>query len=59
VIAEFWRPILILSVVVIIGMIVFGTFGMLVTGQTLRVAIQSGFTLTQIGDFHSSSPLSA
>jgi CPA2 family monovalent cation:H+ antiporter-2 len=51
VIAEFWRPILILSVVVIVGMIVFGTFGMLVTGQTLRVAIQSGFTLTQIGEF--------
>ena len=44
-------PILILSAVVIAGMIVFGTFGMLVTGQTLRIAIQSGFSLTQIGEF--------
>ena len=44
-------PILILSTVVIVGMIVFGTFGMLVTGQTLRTAIQSGFSLTQIGEF--------
>lgn len=51
VIAQYWGPILILSVVVIIGMITFGTFGMLVTGQTLRVAIQSGFSLTQIGEF--------
>lgn len=51
VLAEYWGPILILSVVVIIGMILFGTFGMLVTGQTMRVAIQSGFSLTQIGEF--------
>lgn len=51
VISEYWPTILLLSVSVIIGMIVFGTFGMLVTGQTLRVAIQSGFSLTQIGEF--------
>lgn len=51
ILAEYWGPILILSVVVIVGMIVFGTFGMLVTGQTLKVAIQSGFSLTQIGEF--------
>lgn len=51
VLAQYWGPILILSVVVICGMIVFGTFGMLVTGQSLKVAIQSGFSLTQIGEF--------
>lgn len=51
VIAQYWPSILLLSIVVICGMIVFGTFGMLVTGQTLRVAIQSGFSLTQIGEF--------
>lgn len=51
VIAHYWPSILLLSAVVIVGMIVFGTFGMLVTGQTLRVAIQSGFSLTQIGEF--------
>ncbi|MFI3239469.1 MAG: cation:proton antiporter [Bacteroidales bacterium] len=51
IILEFAFPILILSVVVIVGMITFGTFGMLATGQTLRVAIQSGFSLTQIGEF--------
>jgi CPA2 family monovalent cation:H+ antiporter-2 len=51
IIAEYWPPILLLSAVVIIGMIVFGSFGMLVTGQTLKVAIQAGFSLTQIGEF--------
>ncbi len=51
IIGQYWGPILILSASVIVGMIVFGTFGMLVTGQTLRVAIESGFSLTQIGEF--------
>ena len=51
VIAAYQWEILILAAVVIVGMIIFGTLGMLVTGQTLRVALQSGFTLTQIGEF--------
>lgn len=51
VLVSYWGPILILSGVVIVGMITFGTFGMLVTGQSLKVAIQSGFSLTQIGEF--------
>ena len=51
IIAQYWIPILILSAVVIVGMIVFGTAGMLLTGQTLKVAIESGFSLTQIGEF--------
>lgn len=51
VIAQYAPQILILASVVIVGMIIFGTLGMLVTGQTLKVAIQSGFSLTQIGEF--------
>lgn len=51
IIVQYWGPILILSAVVIIGMIVFGTTGMLITGQSLRVAMESGFSLTQIGEF--------
>lgn len=51
VLTTYWGEILILAVVVIIGMIVFGTLGMLVTGQSLKVAMESGFTLTQIGEF--------
>lgn len=51
ILSHYWLPILILSLVVIIGMIIFGTCGMLITGQTLRTAIRSGFSLTQIGEF--------
>lgn len=51
VLVQYWWPILMLSLVVIVGMTIFGTFGMLVTGQSLRVAIESGFSLTQIGEF--------
>ena len=51
VLVTYWGEILLLAVVVIVGMIFFGTLGMLVTGQTLKVAIESGFTLTQVGEF--------
>ncbi|MDE6682708.1 MAG: cation:proton antiporter, partial [Muribaculaceae bacterium] len=51
VLATYWWQILILAVVVIAGMIMFGTLGMLVTGQNLKVAMESGFTLTQVGEF--------
>lgn len=51
VLVTYWSEILLLAAVVIVGMIIFGTFGMLLTGQTLKVAIQSGFSLTQIGEF--------
>lgn len=51
VITTYWGQILILAAVVIVGMIIFGTLGMLLGGQPLKVAIESGFTLTQIGEF--------
>ena len=44
VIVEYFWPILLLSGVVIAGMILFGTFGMLITGQSLRIAMESGFS---------------
>ena len=51
IIVEYASTIVTLSLVVIVGMIVFGTFGMLATGQSLKIAIESGFSLTQIGEF--------
>ncbi len=51
IIAQYWWPILVLSAVVVLGMIFFGTAGMLITGQPLRIAVESGFCLTQIGEF--------
>lgn len=51
ILAGYWLPILILTAVVIIGQISFASIGMLISGQTLRVSIQSGFSLAQIGEF--------
>lgn len=51
IIVEYAGPILLLSSMVVVGMILFGSAGMLATGQSLKVAIESGFSLTQIGEF--------
>lgn len=48
---EYWDSVLVLSLAVMFGGIVFGTSGMLITGQPLRIAMASGFSLTQIGEF--------
>jgi CPA2 family monovalent cation:H+ antiporter-2 len=44
-------PILIISVVVIIGQMTFATLGLLLAGQNLKTAIFAGFSLSQIGEF--------
>lgn len=44
-------PIIILTFVVMIGQILFATFGVLLSGQPLKTALQSGFSLAQIGEF--------
>ena len=51
IIVNYAGMITLLSVVVIVGMIIFGTTGMLATGQPLKIAMESGFSLTQIGEF--------
>jgi len=44
-------PIIILTFVVMFGQILFGSFGVLLSGQPMKIAIQSGFSLAQIGEF--------
>ena len=48
---EYWLPILVLTFVVILGQITFSTLGTLLSGQSLRVSLQTGFCLVQIGEF--------
>lgn len=48
---SYWGPILILVALVIVGQVFFGSVGVLVAGQPLKIAIQSGFSLTQVGEF--------
>lgn len=50
-IAEYALPIGVVTLVVILGQSVFGTFGVLLSGQPLKTAMQCGFSLTQIGEF--------
>ncbi|MBN2787605.1 MAG: cation:proton antiporter, partial [Paludibacteraceae bacterium] len=50
-IASGWVSILVITAVVIVGQISFGTFGLILSGQPLKVSIQSGFSLAQIGEF--------
>lgn len=50
-IITYWIPILTISLIVIIGQIFFGSLGTLLSGQSLKVSLQSGFSLVQIGEF--------
>ncbi|MGN1235921.1 MAG: cation:proton antiporter, partial [Bacteroidaceae bacterium] len=46
-----WVPIVVLILVIIVGQTVFGSMGFLLSGQPLRIAIQCGFSMAQIGEF--------
>ena len=48
---EYAVPILTLTLLVLSGQVLFGSFGILLSGQPLKIAIQSGFSLTQVGEF--------
>ena len=50
-IVQYWLPILIITLTVIVGQSFFATVGVLLSGQPLKTAVQSGFSLTQIGEF--------
>ncbi|MCL2650656.1 MAG: cation:proton antiporter [Candidatus Azobacteroides sp.] len=51
VLQQYIWPIVIISLVVIVGQVTFATIGILLSGQPLKVAIQAGFSLSQIGEF--------
>ena len=50
-IVEYRYPILAIVGAVLLGQTVFGTLGVLLSGQPLKTAMQCGFSLTQIGEF--------
>ena len=47
----YWSPILVVSLVIIVGMIVFGTLGCWWGGETMKDAMSTGFSFVQIGEF--------
>ncbi len=46
-----WKSILLITIMVMAGQIFFGSMGMIFSGQPLKVAMQSGFSLAQVGEF--------
>ncbi|MBO7141608.1 MAG: cation:proton antiporter [Bacteroidales bacterium] len=49
--AEYWLPILVITLTVIFGQIIFATLGITLSGQPMKLAMQSAFALTQVGEF--------
>ena len=50
-IVKYSGPIIVIVIAIIIGQTVFGTLGVLLSGQSLKTSMQCGFSLTQIGEF--------
>lgn len=51
VLVEYWLPITVICLSVILGQMVFGTGSFLASGSPLKAAMRSGFALAQIGEF--------
>ncbi|MBR6286506.1 MAG: cation:proton antiporter [Bacteroidaceae bacterium] len=51
IIAQYIVPIVAITLAILVGQSVFGTLGYLMSGQPLKVAMQSGFSMAQIGEF--------
>ena len=48
---QYALPILVITVVTIVGKLIFSSLGMILSGQTLDNALRCGFSLAQIGEF--------
>jgi CPA2 family monovalent cation:H+ antiporter-2 len=51
VLVDYALPIIVLVFTILIGQAVFGSFGYLISGQSLKSAMKCGFSMAQIGEF--------
>ncbi len=51
VLVEYALPIVLITLTILIGQAVFGSFGYLLSGQPLKTAMKCGFSMAQIGEF--------
>ena len=51
VLIDYAVPIIVITLATIIGKAIFSSFGVLISGQNLKISMQSGFSLAQIGEF--------
>ena len=50
-IAAHWQPILIITLLAVVGILVFSTTGALIVGQGVENSVHVGFSLAQLGEF--------
>ncbi len=48
---EYWKPVLIITAITIVGKLITTGGGALISGQPLKTSVQTGMSLTQIGEF--------
>ena len=51
ILVDYSVPIMVLVLTILVGQAVFGSFGFLISGQSLKSAMQCGFSMAQIGEF--------
>ena len=51
VLSEYWLPILVLTLAVVLGQMFFGSLSFFVTSGSVQTAVRSGFSMVQIGEF--------
>lgn len=51
VLTEYWLPILVLTLAVMLGQMFFGSLSFFVTSGDVKTAVSSGFSMVQIGEF--------
>lgn len=51
IIADYWFPILVLSLVTIFGKTLVSAFGVIIAGKGIKTGLQTGFSLAQVGEF--------
>jgi CPA2 family monovalent cation:H+ antiporter-2 len=50
-VAQYWIPVVVFTVAVIVGQVVIVTFSAFLTGYSTRTSLQAGMSLAQIGEF--------
>ncbi|MDR2626873.1 MAG: cation:proton antiporter [Dysgonamonadaceae bacterium] len=51
ILVEYALPVVAITVTTIVGKAIFSSLGVLLSGQPLKISVQSGFSLAQIGEF--------
>ncbi|MEO7309782.1 MAG: cation:proton antiporter [Chitinophagaceae bacterium] len=51
VLLQYWLPVLLLTVIVVVGKTIFVSLGAIIAGKPLQKAVQAGTSMSQIGEF--------